>query len=633
MKKKIIIILTLIIGLLPTKAKEVVNLEVDNIQNTKCIPEEYSTRNNEEFVTSINIGIKNNIAQFNIENLELGCEWTGFDIQAEKENNTLRVYLSTSVIGEISTCNCLYSPKFEINDIEPGEYDFEIILRYGYRFSEEDEEVISTSEYYTRKIYLEEDKIFFDILNEPYGYEYVPLIREGVIWTYKYKETMYYLNDYCHITFFGEEEIDGKIYKKCWRWNDDCSFNPETANLIAYMREENGKIYTYLKQYQLDLAPYIEHVSYDFNFCEIGYYAIKINFIGYETIDGTLRKKWKIIDDEYDYWNESVFIEGIGILGEDTEILPFPLSPIPLNGSVPPRLTLQTTMSGDIIFDTGDNSTNPCLSGYDYNPLVQEGKEWVYVNRNSTPENILRLTLYGTTEIEGKKYLNCWQYSDCEFNEETSTIIAYLREEDNKVYARYPNNSYEIDTEKEYCLYDFNIMYGEKYKSPFGDENYEYPKVQTTYYHYGNKLASVSTLLGEGYTLLMYEGIGFEGFPLPFPLHKEFDWKLLYVKENGTIMKESYWNTQYEDPCLLPGNVNLIYDDLDKIKLDYWQDNIVVFGEGDLKVGVYTLDGMKILESTGIDNVQLSTVELPIGIYIAKASVGSIEKSLKIVIK
>lgn len=77
------------------------------------------------------------------------------------------------------------------------------------------------------------------------------------------------------------------------------------------------------------------------------------------------------------------------------------------------------------------------------NQVVREGKIWryySYFNGFMTPsyDIYVDVCLSGTTEIDGKEYLNCyvWKTED-EFSVESAALIAYMREEDGKVYVRY----------------------------------------------------------------------------------------------------------------------------------------------------------------------------------------------------
>jgi hypothetical protein len=51
------------------------------------------------------------------------------------------------------------------------------------------------------------------------------------------------LKMYLNLKFSGITNIDDKDYYNCYVWKDDQDFNESTAILIAYMREDNGKVY------------------------------------------------------------------------------------------------------------------------------------------------------------------------------------------------------------------------------------------------------------------------------------------------------------------------------------------------------------------------------------------------------
>ena len=60
----------------------------------------------------------------------------------------------------------------------------------------------------------------------------------------------------------------------------------------------------------------------------------------------------------------------------------------------------------------------------------------------------------------------------------------------------------------------------------------------------------------------------------------------------------------------------------------------VVGADGDIDVAIYTFDGVKVAEASGSESVSLSTAELPIGIYVVKATDSTGNKLIqKIVIK
>lgn len=77
------------------------------------------------------------------------------------------------------------------------------------------------------------------------------------------------------------------------------------------------------------------------------------------------------------------------------------------------------------------------------NRVVREDRTWRYysaLNCNMEPSQDIYLDVRfsGTTEIDGMEYSNCYVWKEEEeFSEENAILIAYMREENGKVYARY----------------------------------------------------------------------------------------------------------------------------------------------------------------------------------------------------
>lgn len=100
-------------------------------------------------------------------------------------------------------------------------------------------------------------------------------------------------------------------------------------------------------------------------------------------------------------------------------------------------------------------------AAYEYVPLVREGVEWGYAYEN--PDNIsgeltyYRLQFRGTTEINGKIYHNLLKYYG--YTRYNSEIVAYMREEDKKVYVTFSDDSSE-----EYLRFDFGLKEGDKFQ-------------------------------------------------------------------------------------------------------------------------------------------------------------------------
>ena len=75
----------------------------------------------------------------------------------------------------------------------------------------------------------------------PVGYSYTPLVREGVEWGYKWtyyplKEGSYYL------LLSGDTLINSKTYKVCYRYAT-VDFQKEDAMVYGFVREEGKRIY------------------------------------------------------------------------------------------------------------------------------------------------------------------------------------------------------------------------------------------------------------------------------------------------------------------------------------------------------------------------------------------------------
>lgn len=75
----------------------------------------------------------------------------------------------------------------------------------------------------------------------PVGYSYTPLVREGVEWGYKWtysplKEGSYYLQ------LSGDTLINSKTYKVCYRYAT-VDFLKEDAMVYGFVREEGKRIY------------------------------------------------------------------------------------------------------------------------------------------------------------------------------------------------------------------------------------------------------------------------------------------------------------------------------------------------------------------------------------------------------
>lgn len=210
------------------------------------------------------------------------------------------------------------------------------------------------------------------------------------------------------------------------------------------------------------------------------------------------------------------------------------------------------------------------------NDLVREDRVWKYwsdVNVNMTPSSdiLLNQKFSGTTEIDGKTYYNCYVWKDSEeFSTETALLIAYMREENGKVYARYIPEiiqtpaedlgidvipyttfipSYDLDKYenmygKDILLYDSSLTKGDVHYITSKDD--DYPVFFT--------VKEVNEIENSGFTRrywILSNGIGSYGYlegigdlcgllPLPGPLPPTYGidpWRLVSVEDaSGGIL-------------------------------------------------------------------------------------------------
>ncbi len=98
--------------------------------------------------------------------------------------------------------------------------------------------------------------------------EYVPLVREGVVWEYvghdfeDENENIIHRPVLYTIEFNGTTNIGDKLYNNVYRTNYDEQCNPQEPYLVAYVKEEN-KIVTAIDIYKHWWS--IPEILYDFN--------------------------------------------------------------------------------------------------------------------------------------------------------------------------------------------------------------------------------------------------------------------------------------------------------------------------------------------------------------------------------
>ena len=445
-------------------------------------------------------------------------------------------------------------------------------------------------------------------------YEYTPLVREGAEWGYFIGDTAEDVNFY-RLRLSGEEEINGNIYKKCWCYTD-CEFSESTAALCGYIREENKRVYVL---YQNAGS---EYLLYDFNLQEGDEYGqhpwfngtvtLPIESVDYVLTTEGLRKRYFV-------GSNVCYIEGIGIVGTHLGDMLRPGDYYEENAT----FNYEKNQGNNVVYQQTDNEigfTDPCINygaSYEYTPLVREGVVWHY----SYYGELYKFSFLGEEEIDGKIYRKCYKFDEkSDITESNGTLIAYLREENRQVYSIF-------DDSEETMIYDFNLKVGDIYNSLYN----QFAITAIDYVSINNCLTKRFQLERENEWIV--EGVGVVSelghyFFCPF-----------YPTPSGIGMSLPpvlYKQTTIDGQVL----VSYTWDSIEKVTqnelLISQAENVVTINgaTGKVNVAIYTFDGMKVAEASGSESVSLSTAELPIGIYVVKATDSTGNKLIqKIVIK
>ena len=446
-------------------------------------------------------------------------------------------------------------------------------------------------------------------------YEYTPLVREGAEWGYFIGDTAEDVNFY-RLRLSGEEEINGNIYKKCWCYTD-CEFDESTAVLYGYLREEDKRVYVL---YQNAGS---EYLLYDFNLQEGDQYGqhpwfngavtLPIESVDYVLTTEGLRKRYFV-------GSNVCYIEGIGIVGTHLGDMLRPNDyPYVENAT----FNYEKNQGNNVVYQQTDNEigfTDPCINygaSYEYTPLVREGVVWHY----SYYGELYKFSFLGEEEIDGKIYRKCYKFDEkSDITESNGTLIAYLREENRQVYSIF-------DDSEETMIYDFNLKVGDIYNSLYN----QFAITAIDYVSINNCLTKRFKLERENEWIV--EGVGVVSelghyFFCPF-----------YPTPSGTGMSLPpvlYKQTTIDGQVL----VSYTWDSIEKVTqnelLISQAENVVTINgaTGKVDVAIYTFDGVKVAEASGSESVSLSTAELPIGIYVVKATDSTGNKLIqKIVIK
>ncbi len=479
-------------------------------------------------------------------------------------------------------------------------------------------------------------------------YEYTPLVEEGKVWNYFENWGWKVIeDDYARIAMSGQEEINGKIYTKCWFYYGHCEFSEENAMLLCYMREEDKRVYmlpaidysrcpAFFMGYASEMEEAQEYLLYDFNlsvgdsYHEFPYYEDDwlnhtIESVEFIEIDGKLRKKYVLS-------NSHNVIEGIGIIGDFSGYVCSPNPVLPTCSYSTPRLSHISTLDGEttLVYFGGD----PCLISedeyqYEYVPVVREDVVWGYYSNTNASEGgkTTYIRFDGEEVINGKTYLKCYRSDDCSFDENMSELLGYMREEDKRVYAIVPQGDV---LSEESLRYDFNLSAGDSFTRADGNtvtisrvNNVVINGKLRKCYYYNQDATESGSCYTEGIGQWLYGDIISTDSNYRFVMEKNIN--------TGEVFDHSRGITTL-NPC-------------DKLSVDQIAENALSFVQADdrisingatgkVDVAIYTFDGVKVAEASGSESVSLSTAELPIGIYVVKATDSTGNKLIqKIVIK
>lgn len=241
--------------------------------------------------------------------------------------------------------------------------------------------------------------------------EYVPLVREGVVWEYVgFRQIDFPQPDYSLYTleFNGTTEIDGKEYHNIYRTDYDEQCNVQEPYLVGCVREENKVVTVYINTNEEDEFFYytywgrIPKTLYDFNkpmfLPDVAYtafygnapsdYYIDNNTNSYSSIQvevGETIRKGYYIDHGNDY-DSFYTIEGIGVDCDFGDLL------VPYRTYVP---GFNAMASLSAVYENGELVYKGC--GYD---KAQELKNHTAITTVNSGKQVAGVRYYNLAGVE-----------------------------------------------------------------------------------------------------------------------------------------------------------------------------------------------------------------------------------------
>lgn len=272
---------------------------------------------------------------------------------------------------------------------------------------------------------------------------YLPILKEGRNWIYHVSVPVMGSDYYSCYEVRGTAEFDGKQYCKLLHFNSDRNGNNREETIyVYYLREENGKLYSWMQPDNsdvyddillIDMTPTvyfgIPYVYYDIN------NEKHLNYTSAKTIDrinvrGVNRKRIDMYDDVY--WVEGV---GSSTLNRWNTNLPLP--------SIGIIYELEGCYDGEELIFTADDFKAPPAPQTSYLPILKEGRNWRYFLYLPNGDELGYETYLakGTEEICGKTYYRIFRFGQVESASDMIVTDEYdyellAREENGQLFWR-----------------------------------------------------------------------------------------------------------------------------------------------------------------------------------------------------